>query len=45
MNSRDRGRCIAVDFRKPGLGPLVGERTWGGLVGIGGYPPSSMGGV
>lgn len=25
-------------FRKAGLGPLVGERTWGGLVGIGGYP-------
>jgi tricorn protease len=25
-------------FRKAGLGPLVGQRTWGGLVGIGGYP-------
>ncbi|MBT9331911.1 PDZ domain-containing protein [Acidipila sp. 4G-K13] len=25
-------------FRKAGLGPLIGERTWGGLVGIGGYP-------
>ncbi len=25
-------------FRKAGLGPLVGVRTWGGLVGIGGYP-------
>ena len=25
-------------FRKAGLGKLVGVRTWGGLVGIGGYP-------
>ena len=25
-------------FRKAGLGPLIGVRTWGGLVGIGGYP-------
>jgi tricorn protease len=28
-----------------GLGPLVGERTWGGLVGIGGYPPLVDGGM
>jgi len=26
-------------FRKAGLGTLVGVQTWGGLVGIGGYPP------
>jgi tricorn protease len=25
-------------FRREKLGPLVGKRTWGGLVGIGGYP-------
>jgi tricorn protease len=25
-------------FRKSKLGPLIGKRTWGGLVGIGGYP-------
>jgi tricorn protease len=25
-------------FRQAGLGPLVGKRTWGGAVGIGGYP-------
>jgi tricorn protease len=25
-------------FRRAGLGPLIGKRTWGGLVGIGGYP-------
>jgi len=31
-------------FRKAGLGPLVGERTWGGLVGIGGYPELIDGG-
>jgi tricorn protease len=31
-------------FRKAGLGPLVGERTWGGLVGIGGYPDLIDGG-
>jgi tricorn protease len=31
-------------FRRAGLGPLVGKRTWGGLVGIGGYPPLMDGG-
>ena len=31
-------------FKKAGLGPLVGERTWGGLVGIGGYPVLMDGG-
>jgi len=25
-------------FRRAGIGPLLGKRTWGGLVGIGGYP-------
>jgi tricorn protease len=25
-------------FRRTGIGPLIGKRTWGGLVGIGGYP-------
>jgi tricorn protease len=25
-------------FRRAKIGPLVGKRTWGGLVGIGGYP-------
>jgi tricorn protease len=32
-------------FRKAHLGPLVGVRTWGGLVGIGGYPPLMDGGA
>jgi tricorn protease len=31
-------------FRKAGLGPLIGKRTWGGLVGIGGYPQLIDGG-
>jgi len=31
-------------FKKAGLGPLVGVRTWGGLVGIGGYPVLMDGG-
>jgi len=26
-------------FRQAGLGKLVGTRTWGGLIGISGYPP------
>jgi tricorn protease len=25
-------------FRQAGLGKLVGKRTWGGLVGVGGFP-------
>jgi len=25
-------------FHRYGVGPLIGKRTWGGLVGIGGYP-------
>jgi tricorn protease len=31
-------------FRQAGIGPLVGKRTWGGLVGIGGYPTLIDGG-
>ncbi len=31
-------------FQREGVGPLVGMRTWGGLVGIGGYPPLMDGG-
>ena len=32
-------------FRRSHLGPLVGVRTWGGLVGIGGYPVLLDGGT
>ncbi len=38
------GDAMPWYFRKAGLGPLVGVRTWGGLVGIGGYPPLMDGG-
>lgn len=31
-------------FRKTGVGKLVGKRTWGGLVGISGYPSLMDGG-
>ncbi len=31
-------------FQNRGIGPLVGTRTWGGLVGISGYPPLMDGG-
>ncbi|MGZ3551151.1 MAG: S41 family peptidase [Vulcanimicrobiaceae bacterium] len=39
------GDAMPWYFRKAHLGPLVGVRTWGGLVGIGGYPPLMDGGV
>ena len=32
-------------FRKAGLGPLVGARTWGGLIGLTGMPELIDGGV
>ena len=32
-------------FRKAGLGPLIGKRTWGGLIGISGAPNLIDGGV
>jgi tricorn protease len=31
-------------FRRAQIGPLIGKRTWGGLVGIGGYPQLIDGG-
>jgi tricorn protease len=39
------GDAMPWYFRQAGIGPLVGERTWGGLVGIGGYPPLIDGGT
>ena len=39
------GDAMPWYFRKAGVGPLVGMKTWGGLVGIGGYPPLIDGGV
>ncbi|MEM6644221.1 MAG: PDZ domain-containing protein [Bacteroidota bacterium] len=32
-------------FRKSGLGPLIGTRTWGGLIGISGAPSLIDGGI
>ena len=39
------GDAMPWYFRKAGIGPLVGTRTWGGLVGIGGYPQLMDGGM
>ncbi len=39
------GDAMPWYFRRAGIGPLVGARTWGGLVGIGGYPPLMDGGM
>ena len=38
------GDAMPWYFRKAGIGPLIGEKTWGGLIGIGGYPPLMDGG-
>ncbi|MBI1898178.1 MAG: PD40 domain-containing protein, partial [Acidobacteria bacterium] len=38
------GDALPWYFRRLGLGPLVGKRTWGGLVGILGFPPLMDGG-
>jgi tricorn protease len=32
------GDCFPFYFREAGLGPLIGTRTWGGLIGISGTP-------
>jgi tricorn protease len=39
------GDYLPWAFRRFKLGPLVGKRTWGGLVGIGGYPRLIDGGM
>jgi tricorn protease len=38
------GDALPWMFKRLGLGTLVGTRTWGGLVGISGYPPLLDGG-
>ena len=38
------GDIFSHTFQMMKLGPLVGKRTWGGLVGIGGYPSLMDGG-
>ncbi len=39
------GDAMPWYFRKAKLGPLVGMKTWGGLVGIGNYPTLMDGGM
>lgn len=38
------GDALPWYFKMDHIGTLVGERTWGGLVGLGGYPPLMDGG-
>ncbi len=38
------GDCFPFYFKQAGLGPLIGTRTWGGLIGITGSPPLVDGG-
>jgi tricorn protease len=38
------GDALPWYFRKAGVGTLIGKKTWGGLVGIGGYPELIDGG-
>lgn len=44
QNAGSGGDALPWLFRQAKLGPLVGTRTWGGLVGIGGYPVLMDGG-
>jgi tricorn protease len=44
QNSGSGGDAMPWYFRKAGIGKLVGTRTWGGLVGIGGFPQLLDGG-
>ena len=44
QNSGSGGDAMPWYFKKAGIGKLVGTRTWGGLVGIGGFPPLIDGG-
>jgi len=38
------GDCMPWMFRYTKTGPLIGKRTWGGLIGVGQYPPLMDGG-
>jgi tricorn protease len=38
------GDCFPYYFKQSGLGPLIGTRTWGGLIGITGAPTLVDGG-
>ncbi len=43
--SASDGDIVAYRFKKQKLGKVVGKRTWGGVVGYGGYLPLLDGGV
>ena len=43
-NSASDGDIFPYMFRKAGLGPLIGKRSWGGVVGISGRGPLIDGG-
>jgi tricorn protease len=43
--SSSGGDAFPYYFRKLGLGPLIGTRTWGGLIGISGNPGLADGGA
>jgi tricorn protease len=43
-NSASDGDIFPYMFRESGLGPLIGKRTWGGVVGISGRGPLLDGG-
>jgi tricorn protease len=43
-NSSSDGDIFPAMFREAGLGPLIGKRTWGGVVGISGRGPLIDGG-
>jgi tricorn protease len=38
------GDCFPFYFKQSGLGPLIGQRTWGGLIGMTGVPSLVDGG-
>ncbi|UCC82005.1 MAG: PD40 domain-containing protein [Gemmatimonadota bacterium] len=42
--SASDGDIFPAAFRQAGLGPLIGVRTWGGVIGISGYGPLIDGG-
>jgi tricorn protease len=43
--SASDGDIFPARFQKAGLGPLIGKRTWGGVVGISGHGPLVDGGI
>jgi len=44
-NSASDGDIFPAMFREAGLGPLIGQRSWGGVVGISGRGPLIDGGI